>query len=178
MPPMGMQPMGMPPMGMQPVGMQPMGMQPISMQRSDVSRLQSGQILFEMRIDFLGLDLCAASSAGTNNLYGNEPLKARPPLALSSLPPDAWALVVKEMVEWQHLSGFYNCPGAEVACMLSACCFCTMCPCWFVLGGYLKSSGDLMKRTTTINRELAPHGLIVEGDDRVTGGKFLVFRTR
>ena len=97
------------------------------------------------------------------------------------LPPDAWALVVKESEEWQHLNGFYNCPGAEVACMMSGCCCCTMCPCWFLMGygrNYMSAPTDLVRRATTLSRELAPYGLLVEGDDRMSGGKFLVFKVR
>jgi hypothetical protein len=130
-----------------------------------------GQPLYEMC-----LDLTMASAGTGNYLFRNEQLKERPPPILSSLPLDTWAVVVKEMEEWQHLNGFYNCPRAEKACLLTSCCCCTMCLCWFLIGGYARAPSDLMRRVTTINRELAPHGLIVEGDDRMTDGKFLVFR--
>ena len=163
-----------------------MGPQPIGMQRHDVpvaapasfqptglgtGETHAGQVLFELRVDFFG-----GATDQLRCLYRNDYLKNHPPPVLSSLPLDAWAVVVKEMEEWQHLSGFYNCPAVEKACILSGCCCCTMCPCWFAFGGYCTAPSDLMIRATVISRELAPHGLFVEGDDRITKGKFLVFK--
>ena len=133
--------------------------------------LSPGEVIFEMRVDNLG------GSAG-QCLHRNEQLKERPPPVMSSLPLEAWAVVVKETEEWQRLNGWYNCPAAEKACIFSGCCCCTMCPCWFFIGGYVKAPSDLVRRATVINRQLAPHGLVVESDDRVTAGKFLVFRVR
>ena len=163
------------------------GPQPLGMRRNDpivapapfqfavhgmeLGAAHAGQVLFEMRIDILG------GSSG-NSLHRNEQLKERPPPVLSSLPPEAWAVVVKEMEEYQRLNGFYNCPNAEFACMYSGCCCCTMCVCWFLYAGYHKAPSDLMLRATKINRVLTPLGLVVEGDDRITHGKYLVFRVR
>ena len=56
----------------------------------ELGAAHAGQVLFEMRIDILG------GSSG-NSLHRNEQLKERPPPVLSSLPPEAWAVVVKEM---------------------------------------------------------------------------------
>jgi hypothetical protein len=155
-----------------------MGPHPMGMQRSDVPMAAPapfggpGQVLFEMRLDFLGY----LGRSRERSLYRNEQLKERPPPVLSSLPLETWAVIVKEMEEWQQLNGFYNCPNAEKACMFSGCCCCTMALCWFHIGGYAEAPSDLMARATIINRELAPHGLVVEGDDRVMDGKYLVFR--
>ena len=151
-----------------------MGMQRVSSSfelGTGMGAAHGGQVVFEMRIDLLG------GSSGFS-LYRNERLKQRPPPVLSSLPLDVWAMVVREMEEWQQLSGFYRCPAAEKACLMSCCCCCTMSLCWFFIGNYAQAPSDLMVRTTTINREVAPHGFVVEGDDRMSSGKYLVFRTR
>ena len=143
---------------------------PVTFRPTGMDDAHVGQVLFEMRLDVIG------GSGRGNVLFRNEQLKARPPDVLSALPLDAWEVVVEEMEAWQQLSGFYNCPDVEKACMMSSCCCCTMLPCWFVYGGYCKAPSDMMARVTTINRALAPHGLVVEGDDRLQGGKFLVFK--
>ena len=134
-------------------GPQPMGMErvrasfpPSSM---GMGEAHTGQVIFEMRLDILG------GSSG-HSLYRNDQLKERPPPVLSALPSDAWAVVVKEMEEWQRLNGFYNCPSVELACIMSGCCCCTMCLCWFA-----GASRWVMVRGHH-QPELAPYGVVVE----------------